>query len=157
MALMIHMSAEHMKIYLDNCALQRPLDDKSHTRIRLEAEAILSILAVCEAGEIDLISSEALTFEFEKNPLTARRDYAISALASATVRVAVNDKIENRADEFVHHGIHPLDALHLASAEEAGADYFCTCDDRFFKLARSVENLKTFPVTPLELIEELGL
>jgi hypothetical protein len=28
------MAIEAMKIYLDNCALQRPLDDKSQMRIR---------------------------------------------------------------------------------------------------------------------------
>jgi hypothetical protein len=28
-----------MLIYLDNCALQRPFDDRSQQRIRVEAEA----------------------------------------------------------------------------------------------------------------------
>lgn len=35
---------KYMKIYLDNCSLQRPLDDKSQIRIRLEAEAILAVI-----------------------------------------------------------------------------------------------------------------
>jgi hypothetical protein len=30
-----------MKIYLDNCCFNRPFDDQSHLRIRLEAEAKL--------------------------------------------------------------------------------------------------------------------
>ncbi len=30
-----------MKIYLDNCCCNRPFDDQSHLRIRLEAEAKL--------------------------------------------------------------------------------------------------------------------
>jgi hypothetical protein len=45
-----------MKIYLDNCSLQRPLDDKTQIRIALEAEAILSVLALCEAGGLELIN-----------------------------------------------------------------------------------------------------
>jgi hypothetical protein len=49
-----------MKVYLDNCCLQRPLDDKSQIRIALEAEAVLSILAICESGILELISSEPL-------------------------------------------------------------------------------------------------
>ena len=49
-----------MKIYLDNCCLQRPLDNKSQVRVQLEAEAILAILAICEKGQIELITSEAL-------------------------------------------------------------------------------------------------
>ncbi len=56
-----------MKIYLDNCALQRPLDDKSQMRIHLEAEAILSVLTLCKAGELDLLSSEALELEIANN------------------------------------------------------------------------------------------
>jgi hypothetical protein len=67
-----------MKIYLDNCALQRPLDDKLQVRIRLEAEAILSTLELCKVGTLDLISSEALELEVEKNPFGTRRDYALS-------------------------------------------------------------------------------
>jgi hypothetical protein len=54
-----------MKIYLDACSLQRPLDNKSQIRVALEAEAILGVLALCEAGDLELISSEVLVFEFE--------------------------------------------------------------------------------------------
>jgi len=32
-----------MKVYLDNCCFNRPYDDQSHLRIRLEAEAKLKI------------------------------------------------------------------------------------------------------------------
>ena len=146
-----------MKVYLDNCALQRPLDDKSQMRIRLEAEAILSILSLVRAGEIILISSEALTLEVRKNRLATRRNYAASTLELATFHVAVDDRVEHRAREFIRLGIQPLDALHLALAEKADVDYFCTCDDRFLSKAKHVSDLGIAPVTPLELIEELDL
>lgn len=45
-----------MKVYLDNCALQRPLDDKNQIRIALEAEAILGVFTLCESGKVELIS-----------------------------------------------------------------------------------------------------
>jgi len=45
-----------MKIYLDNCSLQRPLDSRTSTRIALEAEAVLGVLALLESGKIQLIS-----------------------------------------------------------------------------------------------------
>ena len=57
-----------MKIYLDNCCLQRPLDDKSQLRIQLEAEAILAVLTFCENQEVQLVSSDVLEFEKDKNP-----------------------------------------------------------------------------------------
>jgi predicted nucleic acid-binding protein len=49
----------------------------------------------------------------------------------------------------------PLDALHLASAVIAKADYFCTCDDRFLKRAKAVNTGQTKVVSPLELVTEV--
>ena len=57
-----------MRIYLDNCCLQRPFDDRSQPRINLEAEAVLTILQLVEAGGVELLSSEALQFEVDKVP-----------------------------------------------------------------------------------------
>jgi predicted nucleic acid-binding protein len=51
----------------------------------------------------------------------------------------------------------PLDALHLASAEAAGADYFCTCDDRLLRRARAAAAPPLRAVSPIELVGELGL
>lgn len=144
-----------MKIYLDNCCLQRPLDDRSQLRIALEAEAVLSILALCEAGTVDLISSEALMFETQKNPDKSRRESAIAVLAQAKSFIHVNDAIESRSQEFIKVGIKPLDALHLASAEHAQSDYICTTDDKFLKKAKALKNVKTKIISPLHLVEEI--
>jgi predicted nucleic acid-binding protein len=48
----------------------------------------------------------------------------------------MTSQIEKRAREFVALGIHFLDAVHLASAENARVDYFCTCDDALLKKAK---------------------
>lgn len=145
------------KVYLDNCALQRPLDDRVQTRVRIEAEAILGILEMCKVGTIELISSEVLEFEVEKNLISTRRDYADAALAFAVINIQINVGIERRATELISIGIKPIDALHLASAEEAGADYFCTCDNQLIRKALAVKGLRSQIVTPLELVEELDL
>jgi predicted nucleic acid-binding protein len=144
-----------MKIYLDNCCLQRPLDDRSQLRIALEAEAVLSILALCEAGTVDLISSEALMFETQKNPDKSRREYAIEVLRQAKSFIHVYEAIESRSQEFIKVGIKPLDALHLASAEHAQADYICTTDDKFLKKAKALKEIKTKVISPLQLVEEI--
>lgn len=52
-----------MKIYLDTCSLQRPLDDKSQVRIQLEAEAILAVLTLCKDGDVEIVSSEVPEIE----------------------------------------------------------------------------------------------
>lgn len=143
-----------MKIYLDACSLQRPLDNKSQIRVALEAEAILGVLALCEAGDLELLSSEVLVFEVERTPQLSRREYGREVLAKAKAFIQLNNAIEERARTFTVAGVKPLDALHLALAEEAHADYFCTCDDRFLKKARNLPDLKLKVVSPVELAEE---
>jgi predicted nucleic acid-binding protein len=144
-----------MKVYLDTCSLQRPLDSKTQIRVVLEAEAILGVIGLCESGEIELVSSEVLTFETNQNPKMVRREFGREVLAKASVFVSLDDQIEQRAKVFNEFGIKPLDALHLSSAEAIEADYFCTCDDRFLKKAKAIVDLKTKVVSPVELIEEI--
>jgi len=43
----------------------------------------------------------------------------------------------------------------LACAEAAKADYFCTCDDKFLKKAKTLQDIQTQAVSPLELIAEI--
>jgi len=142
-----------MRIYLDMCSIQRPLDTKSQPRIAVEAEAILGVLMLCEAGQVDLMTSDA--FELERNPHPVRKEYALKVLSKAAVFVHTESQIEERARTFLEEGIKPVDALHLASAVEAKADYFCTCDDRFLKRAKAVDTGQTKVVSPLELITEV--
>jgi len=144
-----------MKIYLDTCSLQRPLDSKTQIRIVLEAEAVLSILAQCEAGKLTLVASDALAFETERNPNLARREYAFGALDKAQKWIPLDMTIESQARTLHTQGIQPLDALHLASAEAAEVDYFCTCDDKLLKNARRSKAVHITVVSPLELIQEL--
>lgn len=143
-----------MKIYLDNCSLQRPLDSKTNTRIALEAEAVLGILAMFEAGKIEIVSSEALLFETSRTPNLTRQEYALEVLSRAQTFVKLTEMLEKRARQFDALGLGPLDALHLAAAEEAEADYLCTCDDRFLKKAQAISGVKVRTVSPIELIEE---
>jgi predicted nucleic acid-binding protein len=144
-----------MRIYLDTCSLQRPLDSKTQLRIILEAEAVLGVLALCEAGTAELISSEALTFETLRNPNPVRREYALAALSKAKTFAEISDEAERRAKELAATGLRPLDALHLALAEQAQADCFCTCDDRLLRHLRVIQGLLVKVVTPIELAEEI--
>ncbi len=144
-----------LKIYLDSCAVQRPLDTQIQVRIRLEAEAVLGLFAYVEDGRVELISSSVLAFEVSRNPLAERRELAEQLLQRASAIIAMNHKIAERAAVFVDNGIKAADALHLATAESAKVDYFCTCDDRFLQRARRLTDLKIRVVSPLELIEEI--
>jgi predicted nucleic acid-binding protein len=70
--------------------------------------------------------------------------------------VELSPDVEERAHAYNEAGLKPLDALHLSCAVEAGADYFCTCDDRLLKRARVIHSGPPKVVNPLELIREIG-
>lgn len=69
-----------MNIYLNVCCLNRPFDDHSQTRIRVEAEAVLSILSRCQEERDTLISSDAVLFEVSRTPDAERRGCVLSLL-----------------------------------------------------------------------------
>jgi hypothetical protein len=39
-----------VKVYLDMCSIQRPLDSPDDVRVATEAQAVLGVLRLCEAG-----------------------------------------------------------------------------------------------------------
>jgi predicted nucleic acid-binding protein len=145
-----------MRIYLDACSLQRPLDDRSQPRINIEAEAVLTILRLVEAGDLELLSSEALDFEIDRIPNPYRKLQAARMLKLASDSIELNEAIETQADGLIQAGIKPLDALHLASAAWKQADYFCTCDDRLLKKSTSLTQLAIKVVSPLQLVAEVA-
>ena len=122
-----------MRLYLDTSVLNRPFDDQTQPRIWLETLAFSLVLSLLEAGEADLISSPIHTLENSRSPLAVRRLWVDRCLRLATHTVTLTDAIRTRAHELVGHGQKPLDALHLACAEAAGADCFLTCDDRLIR------------------------
>jgi predicted nucleic acid-binding protein len=130
-----------VKIYLDLCAIQRPLDTPNQVRIALEAEAVLGIITFCDGGQAELLSSEALLYEGEQSSLPIRREHTLAVLSKAKGVINVTEKEKIRAANLMTVGIKPLDALHMALAETGNADYFCTCDDRLLRNAKQVKDL----------------
>ena len=62
-----------MRVYLDNCAFNRPFDDQSYIRIRIESEAKLYVQEKIKEGELELVWSYILDFENEQNPYRERK------------------------------------------------------------------------------------
>jgi len=85
-----------------------------------------------------------------------RKVQATEMLKLATLVIELNDEIEAQADSFVNAGVKPLDALHLASASWAKADYFCTCDDKLLNKRNNLTSLATEIVSPLRLVAEVA-
>lgn len=124
-----------MVIYLDLCCVKRAFDDQSQPRIRLETEALLSILSA-ESDAVRFIRSTALFLENSVNPIVERASRTEQWLRIG-VRWRAPDVIQlrRRVGELMQMGFKNFDALHVASAEEAGSDFFVSCDDRLLKTA----------------------
>jgi predicted nucleic acid-binding protein len=125
-----------MTIYLDVCCLNRPFDDQVQNRVRLEAEAILSILEMAGAGKLELAGSDIIDGELSQMPDDERREKVELLLGATTKHISLTTTIERRSTELQKWNISPLDALHLASAEAARVDYFLTTDDYLLRRAR---------------------
>ncbi len=86
-----------MRIYLDACSLQRPFDDRGQPRINVEAEAVLTVLALVESGDLELLSREVLEFEVANTPDAQRRAKAREVLKLASQVVKVTNEAEAQA------------------------------------------------------------
>jgi len=131
-----------IRIYMDTCCYNRPFDDQSQERIRLESEAVLLILNRCQTGEWEIIGSDILDFEISKIEDPVRR-YKVGSLYSLRrQKIRIGENIRRRAIELQNAGFPALDALHVACAE-IGADVMLTTDDDLIKLAsKSVLNVR---------------
>lgn len=124
-----------MKIYLDVCCLNRPFDDLTQDRVRLESEAVLTILNRVQAEDWILMSSEAINIEISKIPDDDKRQKVRILSSLLHSHIAIDNKIERRAIELERLGFRPFDALHLACAERGNADVLLTTDDKLLNHA----------------------
>ncbi len=96
------------RIYLDVCCLNRPFDDASQDRIRLESEAVLSIYRKCRLGEWTLLTSEVIESELRQTPDIQRMELIMAALAIAAEKAPLDSALKQRAVELVKLGLKPL-------------------------------------------------
>ena len=122
-------------VYLDICYFKRSFDDAAVERVRREAEAVAAILDAAQAGTFQLVRSPAHDFENERNPREDRRLATRLWLNAAVPSVTASAAAAVRARELAALGFGPLDALHLAFAEQSAARWFVTTDDRLLKRA----------------------
>jgi len=128
------------RLYLDVCCLNRPFDNWQQERIRLEGEAILTIIDRFRLQQWQLISSEAVEVELEKLKDLDKREKVLSLLQFTAIQVNLNQEINDRSQELENLGFGLYDSFHLACAEVAEADVLLTTDDRFFKRAVSYQS-----------------
>jgi predicted nucleic acid-binding protein len=149
------MMDKQYKIYLDVCCFNRPYDDQTQSRIRLETEAILEIINRCKSQEWLLFNSTVIESEIAQTPNQDRQEEIKECLLIAKHKILVNQEIVQRAINLTTFGFKEFDALHLASAEN-NADIFLTTDDRLLRKALSYkDNLKIKVANPIIWLVEV--
>jgi predicted nucleic acid-binding protein len=145
-----------MRIYLDNCCFNRPFDEQSSIRVKIETDAKLHIQAVIKAQKIELVWSYILDFENAANPFFERKNTIAKWRQLSALDIEETDEVVIIAENITRRGIKAKDALHIACAIEAKCDYFLTTDDGLIrKMKASVEINVLNPIEFITKIEEL--
>ena len=142
-----------MKIYLDNCCYNRPYDDQSQIKVFLETQAKLHIQRMIVEGKVDLVYSYMSRYENSQNPFEIRKNTIAEFFKNASVYVDEGnaDNAAQKARQIMTTGVKAKDAIHVACAVIAGADYFLTTDTRLLKY--KTDEIKL--MNPTEFIIEL--
>lgn len=150
--------SKNYRIYLDVCCLNRPFDQQSQARIRLETEAILEIINYCQAGTWTLITSNILSAEVSQTPNKERIENVKKILSIAKIKVLSGDWLKERVFQLQKLGFASYDAAHVASAERASSDIFLTTDDRLLRKSQNYAQLLKVKVNnPLQWLAQIML
>ena len=145
-----------VKIYLDNSALNRPFDDQSQERIRLETESVLLLLSHLERREWTWLGSQALEIEIDRTADIEQLARLRRVLKFVSAVIEIGEKELARATQLQQWGFMGFDAVHLACAESGKADVFLTTDDRLLKRAKRLEKrLQVKVENPLDWMKEI--
>ena len=126
---------------MDCCCLNRPSDDQTQDKIRIETDAIMAVLFKCFYGNWKLIGSDIIEYEIMKTPDNNKKDKALNAYSIKKENIEYNNTIETRAIAIQKHGLTPLDSLHFASAEYRNVDVLLTVDKNFIKFAKRINSI----------------
>ncbi|MCL1798565.1 MAG: PIN domain-containing protein [Eggerthellaceae bacterium] len=139
-----------MKLYLDNCCFNRPFDDQTQLRVKLETDAKLFIQERILLQKYNFVWSYVLDYENSQNPFPMKRQSIANWKNLSLIRVEENRAVLRLAESLVAKGIKTMDALHVACAIEAECDYFITTDRKL--LSAQIEGIRI--VSPIRFVEE---
>lgn len=143
-----------MKIYMDNCCFNRPFDDQTNIRIRIETEAKLYIQEKIIKKEIELAWSYIIDYENRFNPFEERRNAIDKWKSHAIIDIIETSNIINNAELIQSLGVKSKDALHVACAVESKCDYFLSTDDLLFKKLSGFDKIEVLnPLSFLTVLE----
>jgi len=122
------------RVGIDNCFNSRLFDDDTQPKIKAEADAIRRIINNRRRDGYVIIGSFAVEAEIAQITNGEKRRAAekqYKKIIDDEVKISV--PILARAAELESRGLKTMDARHLAAAEEAGADFLLTTDEKFIR------------------------
>jgi hypothetical protein len=140
-----------MRIYLDNCSYNRPFDDQTQMKIRMETSAKLHIQSEIRNGVYELAWSFMNDVENNDNPYEDRRVSIQKWECMAKCNCKISAEILEMGKVIEKSKIKPKDSLNLACAIASKCDYFITTDIKL--LNKNVEGIKI--VNPMNFIVEM--
>ena len=140
-----------MRIYLDNCSFNRPFDDQSQLRIKIETEAKQFVQQQITFGNYELVWSYVLDFENSQNPYEEKKLSVLKWKDLAKIYCVENEFIISKAKELRKIGLKLMDSLHTACAIYSECDYFITTDKGIYN--KTINGIKV--VNPINFINEL--
>ena len=99
----------------------------------MEAGAVRTIFALIQTQQVRWVASTLLAQEISRNPNAYKRIFASSLLPTQEELIAPADSTITRAAHLAQQGLTAVDALHVALAEQAHADWFVSTDDRLLR------------------------
>ena len=128
------------RIHLDVCCLNRPFDDWTQERVRLEGESVIGIITQVSTKGWQIINSEAIEVELQRMSNLDKLQNILSLLKMSSIYVNIDEIIENRSRTLEDLGFTLYDSYHIACSEIAKADILLTTDDRLLRKAITYES-----------------
>ncbi|MDR1341996.1 MAG: PIN domain-containing protein [Prevotellaceae bacterium] len=141
------------RIYLDNCCFNRPYDDQTQVKIRLETQAKLHIQSLVYENKIALVWSFILKFENSRNIYHSRKKQIAQWENLSSSFVENSENIRRTAKEIMSTGIKAADAAHVACAIAGNCGFFISVDKRLLKY----QDERIVVCNPLEFINHVDV
>jgi predicted nucleic acid-binding protein len=143
-----------MRIYLDNCCFNRPFDDQTQLRIKIETETKQFVQRQIVLRNYELVWSYVLDFENSRNPYEEKKLSVLKWKELSSIHCVENEFIISKAKELRKIGFKLLDSLHIACAICSECDYFITTDKGIYnKKADDIEVVN--PIDFMNRLEEI--
>lgn len=115
--------------------------------------AVLRILSEIESGKLELAWSFINESENFENPFEENKWAILKWKDMSQIEIVESIELLSRAKRIMALGLRAGDALHLACAVEAKADFFLTTDDKILK--KVVEFDSVIVTDPIRMVDKL--